>query len=149
MMGFKYLQKDIQQAFECHEYLITRGYSSYLEIYKIIINGSYRDQIAPAPNDKLLEMRKLVNTWVNECIKVLKEIYVSSNYANEFMLTNHARSIATTTGEISDIKQDLIGYIRKLEDYRNNLLNKSNLTINNLGYLNIQIGNNNTNEQTE
>lgn len=149
MDNFKYLKIDIQHAFARLEELIGKGYSKYVEIQEIIKNGSFQDQVAPPTAEKLLEMRQIVNNWVSESCAELIELYVSTNYANEFMIANHSSGFRVSTGDISTLTQNIIGYIRKLEEYRNSLLNKSNLTINNSGYLNVQIGDNNSNEQTE
>ena len=142
-----YLQLGTQSAFTALEDLISQGYGDYIKTqqeYSALKNTGIEPDVK-----KIKSWDMSYGDWVGDTAKKLNEIYTSTNYANEFIVANNSGSLRVTSGPYSTLMQNYLGNIRKLEEYRNRLLDKSTLIINNSGQINVQVGQNINNEQSK
>lgn len=142
-----YLKMGTQSAFSELEELVSQGYSGYGKIQKEYLE--LKEQGVEQDQKKQKNWESSCTTWIEDTAKGLTDIYASANYSNEFVVANRGGGMRVSTGSYSTLMQNYLGHIRKLEEYRNRLLNKSSLTINNSGQINVQVGDNLSNEQSE
>lgn len=143
----RYLKMGTQSAFSAVESLITEGYQSYICTQQE--HNALQAAGSQVTEDKVKTWDSSYGNWVNETAKKLNEIYASTNYANEFILANNGGGLRVSTGAYSTLMQNNLGNIRKLEEYRNRLLDKSTLVINNSGQINVQVGQDLRNDQSK
>ncbi len=134
---YSYLRMGTQQAFTTLEGMVTSGYNNYIRIQQAgitITNGG-----GTITDAQVKEWDRSYGDWVGETAQQLQEVFVSTNYSNEFIVANNSGGLRISTGPYSTLMQNQLGNIRKLEEFRNRIFDKGVSQITNIGTIQFNV----------
>ena len=135
---YSYLKVGTQQAFNALESMVTSGYDSYIRTQRAQI--SIRNSGGTVSDDQIREWDSSYGGWINETARQLQDIFMSTNYSNEFIVANNGGGLRVSTGSYNTLMQNHLGSIRKLEEFRNRIFDKGVSHISQVGTIEFNIG---------
>lgn len=119
---YSYLRMGTQQAFNSLESMVTSGYDNYIRIQQAQI--AITNASGTVTTAQVKEWDRSYGDWVGMTSQKLQEVFVSTNYSNEFIVANNNSGFSVSSGPYMTLMQNHLGNIRKLEEFRNRIFDK-------------------------
>lgn len=145
----RYLRVPVVTAFTMIEGSIQDGYSLRAQLFRE--HDTLRNQGQPVTQEHRDKWHAPYAEWVNSVRGRLLVLFFSPNYADEFFLAPRMKPSygrQNEDGIFTSIVDNQLYMIQKLEEFRDRIWQKSSIVINNSGQLTLQVGDNNSNEQS-
>lgn len=134
---YSYLKVGTQQAFNALESMVESGYANYIRIQREQISNT--DNGGTVAEQQVKEWDRSYGDWVGSTAQQLQEVFMSTNYSNEFIVANNGGGLRVTTGPYNTLMQNHLGNIRKLEEFRNRIFDKGVSQITNIGTIQFNV----------